>query len=78
MVLVLGPIGKKISVKNGSSGDKSYRSEDETFSDAFMEFSDSGISPGMEERLESVKSLNMNVKKDDDELLKGDAIGGKH
>ncbi|XP_015088046.1 uncharacterized protein LOC107031257 [Solanum pennellii] len=70
------PIGKKTSVKNGSSGDKSYRSEDETFSDAFMEFSDSGISPGMEERPESVKSLNMNVKKVDDELLKADAIGG--
>ncbi|TMW86663.1 hypothetical protein EJD97_021041 [Solanum chilense] len=70
------PIGKKISVKNGSSGDKSYRSEDETFSDAFMEFSDSGISPGMEERPESVKVLNMNVKKVDDELLKADAIGG--
>ncbi|XP_049344464.1 uncharacterized protein LOC125808845 [Solanum verrucosum] len=70
------PIGKKTSVKDGSSGDKSYRSEDETFSDAVMEFSDSGISPGMEERPEGVKSLNTNVKKVDDELLKADAIGG--
>ncbi|KAL3329384.1 hypothetical protein AABB24_036464 [Solanum stoloniferum] len=70
------PIGKKISVKDGSSGDKSYRSEDETFSDAVMEFSDSGSSPGMEGRPEGVKSLNTNVKKVDDELLKADAIGG--
>lgn len=70
------PIGKKTSVTDGNSGDKSYRSEDETFSDAVMEFSDSGTSPGMEERPEGVKSLNTNVERIDDELLKADAIGG--
>ncbi|XP_055813947.1 uncharacterized protein LOC129883323 [Solanum dulcamara] len=70
------PIGRKTSVKDGSSGDKSYRSEDETFSDAVTEFSDSGISPGMEEPLEGVKSMNINVKKVDDELMKADSIGG--
>lgn len=71
------PNGKKTSVKDvGSSGDKSYRSEDETFSDAVMEFSDCGISPGMEECPEGVKSLNTNVKKVVDELLNADAIGG--
>ncbi|MCD7472187.1 hypothetical protein HAX54_013195 [Datura stramonium] len=71
------PNGKKTSVKDvGGIGDKSYRSEDETFSDAVTEFSDSGISPGLEERPEGVKNLNTNVKKSDDELLKADAIGG--
>ncbi|KAG5588826.1 hypothetical protein H5410_049260 [Solanum commersonii] len=70
------PIGKKLSVKDGSSGDKSYRSEDETFSDAVMEFSDSGIISGMEERPEGVKCLNTNVNKVDDELMTADAIEG--
>ncbi|XP_060181938.1 uncharacterized protein LOC132611534 isoform X1 [Lycium barbarum] len=56
------PNGKMTSVK-------SYRSEDETYSDAVTEFSDSGISPGMEERPESFKKI-------DDELLKADATGG--
>ncbi|CAN4120867.1 unnamed protein product [Withania somnifera] len=71
------PNGKKTNVKDVSSiGDKSYRSEDETFSDAVTEFSDTGISPGMEERLEGVKSLDTNVKKVVDELLNANAIGG--
>ncbi|KAK1356403.1 hypothetical protein POM88_049659 [Heracleum sosnowskyi] len=50
-------------------GERSYRSEDEVFSDAVAEFSDSGMSPGSEEQLEDVKELEKNVQKtvvDDD------------
>lgn len=75
--LVLGPIVGKTIVKEISGiSDKSYRSEDETFSDAVTEFSDSGISPGLEEHPEGVKSLRSNVKRVDDELLKADSTGG--
>lgn len=75
---VLGPNDKKTSVKEvGDIGDKSYRSEDETFSDAVTEFSDCGINLVMEERPEGVKSLNTNVQKIDDDV-KSNAIGGKH
>nr|XP_016436390.1 PREDICTED: uncharacterized protein LOC107762537 isoform X3 [Nicotiana tabacum] len=71
------PIGGKTIVKEISGiSDKSYRSEDETFSDAVTEFSDSGISPGLEERPEGVKSLSTNVKRVDDELLKANSTGG--
>ncbi|XP_019235965.1 PREDICTED: uncharacterized protein LOC109216274 isoform X2 [Nicotiana attenuata] len=71
------PIGGKTIVKEISGiSDKSYRSEDETYSDAVTEFSDSGISPGLEECPEGVKNLSMNVKRVDDELLKADSIGG--
>ncbi|KAM3357111.1 putative protein isoform X1 [Capsicum galapagoense] len=70
------PNDKKTSVKEvGGIGDKSYRSEDETFSDAVTEFSDCGINLVMEERPEGVKSLNTNVQKIDDDV-KANAIGG--
>lgn len=50
-------------------GERSYRSEDEVFSDAVAEFSDSGMSPGNEDQLEDVKELEKNFQKtvvDDD------------
>ncbi|XP_009601419.1 uncharacterized protein [Nicotiana tomentosiformis] len=69
-------VGKTIVKEISGISDKSYRSEDETFSDAVTEFSDSGISPGLEEHPEDVKSLRSNVKRVDDELLKADSTGG--
>ncbi|XP_009769780.1 uncharacterized protein [Nicotiana sylvestris] len=69
-------VGKTIVKEISGISDKSYRSEDETFSDAVTEFSDSGISPGLEERPEGVKNLSTNVKRVDDELLKTDSTGG--
>lgn len=71
----------KIEKRSIGVGEKSYRSEDEMFSDAVAEFSDSGISPGSEEQLEDVKELEKNVQRTvvDDDIystgtLKVDAV----
>ncbi|CAK9139711.1 unnamed protein product [Ilex paraguariensis] len=48
---------------SGGVGEKSNRSEDEVFSDAVAEFTDSGFSPGIEGRVESTRELNKNVEK---------------
>ncbi|CAI9776132.1 unnamed protein product [Fraxinus pennsylvanica] len=61
---------------SGGAGEKSNRSEDEVFTDAVAEFSDSGVSPGLEERLESVsdKSVEKGVVDDlnRNQLMKSD------
>ncbi|KAL2469454.1 C2H2-type domain-containing protein [Abeliophyllum distichum] len=46
----------KLFDSSGGAGEKSNKSEDEVFTDAATEFSDSGVSPSLEERLESVVS----------------------
>ncbi|KAL3619948.1 hypothetical protein CASFOL_034860 [Castilleja foliolosa] len=43
---------------SGGVGARSNKSEDDVFSDAVTEFSDSGISPRLEERFESVRELD--------------------
>ncbi|KAK4404128.1 hypothetical protein Sango_0781400, partial [Sesamum angolense] len=56
---------KKNAEEFGSSsgaGEKSNRSEDDVFSDAVTEFSDSGISPRLEERFESVRGLDKSME----------------
>ncbi|XP_027081855.2 uncharacterized protein, partial [Coffea arabica] len=59
------PKMEKGSVKEVGSGAgiglKSSKSEDDVFSDAVTEFSDSGISPSIEERLESVREVDNTV-----------------
>ncbi|XP_027119155.1 uncharacterized protein [Coffea arabica] len=59
------PKMEKRSVKEVGSGAgiglKSSKSEDDVFSDAVTEFSDSGISPSIEERLESVREVDNTV-----------------
>lgn len=48
-VFIEGPnIVKKIAESRGRVGEKSIKSEDDVFSDAAMEFPDSGISPRLE------------------------------
>lgn len=47
-------------------GLKCIKSEDDVFSDAVMEFSDSGITPIIEERLEKVRQLD---KSEGEELV---------
>ncbi|KAK2980441.1 hypothetical protein RJ640_013995 [Escallonia rubra] len=48
---------------NGGVGELSNRSEDEVFSDAVTEFSDSGFSPATGEKSEGIKELDKDVKK---------------
>lgn len=73
-------IDKRSSTGSGGVGGRSSRSEDEVFSDAVTEFSDSGCSPGIEEPLEGVKELDKNVQRTVEgdrggfQLLKVDAI----
>ncbi|XP_011084139.1 uncharacterized protein LOC105166467 isoform X1 [Sesamum indicum] len=47
---------------SSGAGEKSNRSEDDVFSDAVTEFSDSGISPRLEERFESVRGLDKRME----------------
>ncbi|KAI3470059.1 hypothetical protein Pfo_026722 [Paulownia fortunei] len=57
---------KKTSEEFGGSGrvgEKSTKSEDDVFSDAVTEFSDSGISPRLEERFESVRGLDKSMER---------------
>ncbi|KAL6527978.1 hypothetical protein OROHE_014928 [Orobanche hederae] len=57
---------KKTGVGIGSSsgvGVMSNKSEDDVFSDAVTEFSDSGISPRLEDRFESVRDKSMEHKR---------------
>ncbi|KAL2463393.1 uncharacterized protein Fot_53087 [Forsythia ovata] len=49
----------KLFDSSGGAGEKSNRSEDEVFTDAVAEFSDSGVSPSLEERLESVSDKSV-------------------
>ena len=44
-------------------GERSNRMEDEVFSDAVAEFSDSAISPGIEPGLEDARESTANVEK---------------
>ncbi|CAA2933734.1 to-interacting 1 [Olea europaea subsp. europaea] len=66
----------KESYGNGGASEKSNRSEDEMFTDAVAEFSDSGVSPGLDERLESVsdKSVEKGVvdELNSNQLMKSD------
>ncbi|KAK3034157.1 hypothetical protein RJ639_034653, partial [Escallonia herrerae] len=57
---------EKRSIKemvSGGVGELSNRSEDEVFSDAVTEFSDSGFSPATGEKSEEIKELDKDVKK---------------
>lgn len=70
---------------SGRVGDKSNKSEDDVYSDAVTDFSDSGISPSLETRFESVREPNkiMEQKGVEGDLhgggsLKVDEIAGKH
>ncbi|KAL0403775.1 UNVERIFIED_CONTAM: hypothetical protein Sradi_2018300 [Sesamum radiatum] len=70
---------KKNAEEFGSSsgaGEKSNRSEDDVFSDAVTEFSDSGISPRLEERFESVRGLDksMEQKSVEDDLYRTESL----
>ncbi|KAI4344904.1 hypothetical protein L6164_012086 [Bauhinia variegata] len=47
---------------SGKIGDKLNRSEDEVFSDAVADFSDSGLSPGIEERFHESSDSAINVE----------------
>ncbi|VFQ79268.1 unnamed protein product [Cuscuta campestris] len=67
--------GKSLKEVAGSC-QSATRSEDEHFSDAMAEFSDSGLSPGMDEGSEVVRKLVRDVEKFEEEgdgLLKVDA-----
>ncbi|KAA8527881.1 hypothetical protein F0562_035250 [Nyssa sinensis] len=57
-------------ISSGGIGERSNRSEDEVFSDAVAEFSESGFSPGprFEERLEGGIELDKNMEK----IVEGD------
>ncbi|KAK6161622.1 hypothetical protein DH2020_005003 [Rehmannia glutinosa] len=71
-------IHQKNTEEIGSSGGvgwKSNRSEDDVYSDAVTEFSDSGISPRLEERFESV-STNVD-KNTEQKSLEGDLYGSE-
>lgn len=58
----------------GSSGrgEKSAKSEDDVFSDAVTDFSDSGVSPRLEERLESVAEVGKSLEQ---KSVEGDLHG---
>ena len=53
----------KNGIGTGGIGERSNRMEDEVFSDAVTEFSDSGISPGIEQVLEDARESITNVEK---------------
>lgn len=65
-LILLGPKIVETS-KNGIGsagiGERSNRREDDVFSDAVAEFSDSGISPGTEQGLENARESTINVEK---------------
>lgn len=52
---------KKNAGSSGREGEKSAKSEDDVFSDAVTDFSDSGISPRLDERFESVEELGKSL-----------------
>ncbi|XP_042045757.1 uncharacterized protein LOC121792042 [Salvia splendens] len=54
------PSPKKNALSSGGESGKSNKSEDDVFSDAAMEFSDSGISPQLEAHFDSVRELENN------------------
>lgn len=76
-------ITKELGGSGGTGLLRSCKSEDEVFSDAVTEFSDSGIGPSMEERLERVGQLEKNVGKElvyelnDSQQTKDDGTDGK-
>lgn len=53
---------KKNASISGRIGEKSPKSEDDVFSDAVTDFSDSGFSPKLEEHVESVGELGKNLE----------------
>lgn len=62
-VFLKGPnILKKNAGSSGREGEKSAKSEDDVFSDAVTDFSDSGISPRLDERFESVEELGKSLE----------------
>ncbi|XP_057773205.1 uncharacterized protein LOC130992548 [Salvia miltiorrhiza] len=67
-------IVKKDAEKSSGVGEKSAKSEDDVFSDAAMDFSDSGISPKLEARFESVRELGKSSE-DKSVELDGDLYG---
>lgn len=77
---------KKNALSSGGESGKSNKSEDDVFSDAAMEFSDSGISPQLEAHFDSVresgKSSEHNTGMDGDvygnEELEIKETAGKH
>ncbi|KAK4435809.1 hypothetical protein Salat_0744400 [Sesamum alatum] len=70
------PVKKNAEEFGGSSGagEKSNKSEDDVFSDAVTEFSDSGISPRLEERFESVRGLDKSMEQ---KSVEGDLYGSE-
>lgn len=65
-------IVKKNAGSSGREGEKSAKSEDDVFSDAVTDFSDSGISPRLEEHFESVRGLGKSLEQ---KSVEGDLHG---
>lgn len=71
-VFIEGPNNLKKNAGSSGRGEKSAKSEDDVFSDAVTDFSDSGVSPRLEERLESVAEVGKSLEQ---KSVEGDLHG---